>query len=66
MSYIVVAKHPKHPEMHVLKNGNMSQFSAPRKFLSKERAREVAAEWAQHFVDAGHDLTTVVVRKVGV
>jgi hypothetical protein len=65
MSYIVVAKHPKHPEMHVLKNGNMSQSSSPRRFLSKEVAREVAAKWAQHFADAGHDQTTVVVRKVG-
>ncbi len=65
MSYIVVAKHQKHPEMHVLKNGNMSQFDTPRKFLSRELAREVAAEWAQHYADAGHDQTTVVVRKVG-
>lgn len=64
MTYIVVAKHPKHPEMHVLRNGNMSQFSAPRKFMSKEMAREIAAEWAQHFADAGQDATRVVVRKV--
>lgn len=65
MSYVVIAKHPKHPESHVLKNGNMSPFGSPRRFLSKEVAREVAAEWAQHFADAGHDQTTVVVRKVG-
>lgn len=64
MPYIVVAKHPKHPEMHVLRNGNMSQTGTPRKFTSKELAREVAAEWAQHFVDAGHDQTRAVVRKV--
>jgi hypothetical protein len=65
MSYIVVAKHPKHGETHVLRNGNMSHFSTPRKFLSKDIAREVAAEWAQHYADAGHDLYTVVVRKAG-
>lgn len=65
MSYIVVAKHPKHPEQHVLKNGNLSETGAPRRFISKITAREVAAEWAQHFADAGQDLTTVVVRKVG-
>jgi hypothetical protein len=63
-SYIVIAKHPKHPEMHVLKNGNMSQFGVPRRFMNKDVAREVAAEWAQHYADAGHDQTSVVVRKV--
>lgn len=64
-TYIVVAKHPKHGEMHLLKNGNMSFFGTPRKFLNKEVAREKAAEWAQHYADAGHDSTTVVVRKFG-
>jgi hypothetical protein len=64
-SYIVVAKHPKHGEMHVLRNGNMSQTGTPRKFMSKELAREVAAEWAQHYADCHQDQTTVVVRKVG-
>lgn len=65
MSYVVIAKHPKYPELHVLKNGNLSQHGSPRRFLSKEVAREVAAEWAQHFADAGQNQTTVVVRKVG-
>ena len=64
-TYVVIAKHPKHGEMHVLKNGNMSPFGTPRKFLNKDLAREIAAEWAQHYADAGHDSTTVVVRKVG-
>jgi len=64
-SYIVVAKHPKHGEMHLLKNGNMSLYGSPRKFMNKDVAREHAAEWAQHYADAGQTNTTVVVRKVG-
>jgi hypothetical protein len=63
MSYIVVHKNPPGPEMHVLKNGNMSLFGQPRRFMSKEMAKEVAAFWAQHLVDNDHR-GTIVVRKV--
>jgi hypothetical protein len=63
MPYIVVKKNPPWPEMHVLPNGNLSHYSAPKKFLTKERAREVAAEWAQF--DANCDQKgTFVVRPV--
>jgi hypothetical protein len=61
--YIVVDK-SRFGEMHVLKNGNMSFFGTPRKFLSKEAAREVAASWAQHFADCGREGHKVVVRTV--
>jgi hypothetical protein len=42
----------------------MSFFGTPRKFLSKEAAREVAASWAQHFADCGREGHKVVVRTV--
>lgn len=63
MPFIVVRKLPPWPEMHVLQNGNLSQTGKPKKFISKEGARLVAAEWAQHEEDNGlHG--TYAVRKV--
>lgn len=63
MAYVVIHKSPPGPEMHVLKNGNMSLYGTPKKFLSKEAAREVAAFWADHIAMNRHK-GTVVVRKV--
>jgi len=63
MNYIVIAKHPKHGEMHLLKNGNMSYFGTPRRFRHKDLAAVEAKSWAQRYADAGDKLTKVVIRK---
>lgn len=64
MRFVVIQKNPNGSEMHVLRNGNLSHYGTPRKFLSKEAARGVAQEWADHNADRGDDRSRVVVRKV--
>lgn len=65
MSYVVTSMKTgwKQP-MHLLRSGVMSVSGTPRKFLSKDAAREAAAEWAQHYADGGRPDYRVSVKKV--
>lgn len=64
MPYIVIEKRPGRGEMHVVNsNGNLSFSGPPKKFLSKERAQEIALMWAE--INANCDQNAkMVVRKV--
>jgi hypothetical protein len=47
MRWVVIQKDEKGPEMHVLKNGNLSFYGTPHKFLAKDVAQEAARAWAE-------------------
>lgn len=64
MPYIVIEKRPGRGEMHVVNStGSLSYFGKPKKFLSKETAREIARMWAE--INANCDQNAkMVVREV--
>lgn len=47
MPYIVVEKLPDGTEYHATKGGNLTLYGKPYRFVSREKAKEVAQTWSQ-------------------